>query len=175
MRFALDQHGDVMAVGFDAHGFREGDGAGVMRGLFEHGSEAEELAGHGLGDQHFLLIFIDGGDADLARYQYVRAAARVAAFIDALARGEMLNVHLGGEHRQFVVIEQSEQGNVFQELGVARHRSPLPNPTMTYWFSNGMSLGGAGRVERYAWMSVSSASETTFAVKGGMLAAGWRT
>ena len=106
--------------------------AGVMRGLLEHGGEAEEFAGHGFGDQHFLLIFVDGGDADLARDQDVGAAAGVAAFVDALARGEMLDVHLGGEHRQLVVVEQSEQGNIFQELGVARHRSPLPNPTMTY-------------------------------------------
>ena len=99
VRFPLDEHRDVMAVRLDANGLFERDGAGVMRRLFEHRGEAEEFAGHRLGDHHFLLIFIDGGDAHLARYQHVGAPAGVAQLIDALARREMLQVHLRGQHR----------------------------------------------------------------------------
>ena len=44
VRLALEQDGDVVAVHFDAYGFFEGDRAGLMRGVLEHGGETEELA-----------------------------------------------------------------------------------------------------------------------------------
>jgi hypothetical protein len=41
---AFDQYVDIVAIHFDALGFFEGDGVGLMRGLLQHGREAEELA-----------------------------------------------------------------------------------------------------------------------------------
>ena len=92
-----------------------------MRRAVEHGGEAEELAGRRLVDDHFLLIFVHGGDAHPAGDHDVGVPARVAGFIDALAKREMLLFDLRGENREFIVIQKRKQGNVAQDLNVAWH------------------------------------------------------
>ena len=44
-----------------------------MRCLLQHGGEAEEVARRRLVDNHFLLVFVDRGDARRARNQDVGA------------------------------------------------------------------------------------------------------
>jgi len=113
--------GNVVAVQFDADGVFHGHGVGLMGRLVEHGGESEEAAVLGLVNQDLLLVLIDGGDADAAGHEDVGLLRWVADFEDALAGGELLEVNLGGENGEFVVVEQFKEGDVFQLIGVAGH------------------------------------------------------
>ena len=69
-------------------------------------------------DDHFLLVFVDGGDADSAGDHDV-GHARIAGLVDALARGEGFDFDLTGENGGLVVIEQGKERNAFQNFGLA--------------------------------------------------------
>ena len=43
-RLALEQSRDIVAAHFVAYGFFQGGGRGLMRSLFQHGGEPEEIA-----------------------------------------------------------------------------------------------------------------------------------
>ena len=64
MGLLLEQHHQVGAVDFDACGFFGSGRFGLMGRLLKHGGEAEILAGTGLVEQDFLVIFVDDDDAD---------------------------------------------------------------------------------------------------------------
>ena len=68
--------------------------------------KAEELAVRRFVDDYFLMIVVDGGDADLAGNHDVGMAIPIADFVDALARGEVLDFHLAGQDAEFVVVEE---------------------------------------------------------------------
>src|ERR1700678_3797858 len=93
-----------------------------MRGLLQHGREAEEFAVHRLLHQHLLLVFVDGGDVDCAGEENVGSVAGLAEFVDALARGEIAQFDLRGEYAELVVVEQREEGNVAEFSCVAGHK-----------------------------------------------------
>ena len=95
-----------------------------MRRLFQHRGEAEELAVLRLVDDDLLMILVDGGDPNRPGNHHVGLAALVAHFVDALARGEIFEFHLAGQDLGLIGVEQGEQGNVLQHLGVASHQTP---------------------------------------------------
>ncbi len=115
----LQQHHNVVAIDFKAFGFFEGDGVGLMRSLLEHGGKAEEFAVGRLVDDYFLMVFVDSRDADSAGDHDVGMTVGVTDLVDALAWSEFLQFDLAGEDGSFVVIEKSEQGNIFERFGVA--------------------------------------------------------
>ena len=105
LRLALQQHGDIVAVHLEADGLGIGDGVGLVGSLVQHGGEAEELANRGLVDHHFLLIFIDRGNAHVARDHDVAAASdRPARRCAAGAQG--LHFDLAGEDADLVIVQQ---------------------------------------------------------------------
>ena len=65
--FAFQQNGNVLAVHFYADRLFHGNGAGGMRRLIEHGSEAEKFARRRLIYDDLLMIFIHGSDANRCR------------------------------------------------------------------------------------------------------------
>ena len=79
-----------------------------MRGLVQHGGEAEELAHDRLVHHHFLLILIHRGHAHRAGHHDVTAAAGLAGPVNALARRKRLEIHLARQHGDLVVIQQCE-------------------------------------------------------------------
>jgi hypothetical protein len=93
----------------------------MVGGLVEHGGEAEEAAVLGLVDEDFLLVFVDGGDADVAGHEDIGGDAGFADLEDALARGELSYFDVGGEDGGFFFVEEFEQRNVFQLLWIAGH------------------------------------------------------
>jgi alditol oxidase len=117
----LDEDGDVVAVDFEADGFFIGGGCGFVGSLLEHGGESEEVAVVGLVDEDFLLVFVDGGDADGTAEEDVGAVAGVAELVDALAGGEGAELDLGGEDAELVVVEEGEERDVAEFVGVAGH------------------------------------------------------
>ena len=119
--FALDEGGNVVAVELDAEGLFVGHGVGLVGRLVEHGGEAEEAAMAGLVDQNFLLIFVDGGDADAAGEDDVGAAGGLVDLENALAWEEADEVDLGGEDGELFFIEELEEGDVAEFLRVAGH------------------------------------------------------
>ena len=46
----------------------------------------------------------------------------LAGLVDALLGGEVAELDLLGEHGEFVVVEQREEGDVAEFVGVAGHR-----------------------------------------------------
>lgn len=94
---AFEKDSDVVAVNLEAGGLFCSHGVGLVRGLVEHGGEAEEAAVGGLVDENFLLVFVKGGDADVAGEENVGAQGGIADFEDALAGGEAGDFDLGGE------------------------------------------------------------------------------
>ena len=111
MRFALQQSGDVVAVHLQAHGFRDGDGLGLVRRLVEHGRKAKELAFRRLIDHDLLVVLIHGRDPDRAGYHHISSSARVADLPDTLARSKGLDFDLSRQNRGLVVVQQGKQGN----------------------------------------------------------------
>src|SRR6266849_3217172 len=123
-RLALDKDGNVMTIDFDADGFFERSGAGLMRRLIEHGSETEELAGRGLVHDDFLVVFIHGRNTHSSGNHHVSSSAWVADLIDPLARNEGLQFYLSRQDGSLLFIQQGKERNIFQNVWVARHRSP---------------------------------------------------
>ena len=122
---AGEQSGDVVAADFEAGGFFDGDGGGLVRRFAHHGSEAEEVAVGGLVDGDFLLVLVGGENADAAVHDDVSVAGGIAGFEDALARGEVADFDLSGENGGLVVVEQFKQGNVAEFFRVAGHGQGL--------------------------------------------------
>jgi hypothetical protein len=90
VRFFLEKDHDVIAVDFEAFGFLQCYGIGLVRRLFEHGSEPEKFSMLRLVDDDLLMVFVHGCDADFAANHDVSVAIGVADFVDALARSEFL-------------------------------------------------------------------------------------
>jgi hypothetical protein len=101
-----------------------------MRCTVEHGGEAEELARRRFIDGHVLVIVVDSGHQHGTGDQHVAATARVANLVDPLARREPLQLHLRRQDSCFVVVEQRKQGDLFQNLRIARHRHLATLPIM---------------------------------------------
>ena len=66
---------DVVAIHLDADRLLEGDRARLMRRLFEHRREAEELAAGRLVDDHVLMVLVDRRHPHRARHHDVGAPA----------------------------------------------------------------------------------------------------
>ena len=96
-----------------------------MRGLLQHGREAEELSMRGLIDYDFLVILVDGRHPNHARDHDVGLSARIAHLIDSLPGSELPDFDLAGQYGGFFVVEQSEQRNVSQDFWIARHSNFL--------------------------------------------------
>ena len=120
-RFSLQEDSDVVAVDFEANGFLDGGGGGLMGSLLEHGGEAEEFAMSGLVDDDFLVILVDGGDAHLAGNHHVGLASGVSYFVDALAGREVSQLDLSGQDSSFILVEQREERDVFEHFRIAGH------------------------------------------------------
>src|SRR6185503_13355522 len=120
IRLAEHQGLDVIAGDFEANGFFESNGIGLMRSLLKHGGESKEFAGPGLIDYDFLMIFIDGGDAHLARDGDIRQT-NISGFVYPLTRRIGLDVDLSGKDGNFLVVEEGEEGNGLEEFGFAAH------------------------------------------------------
>ena len=61
---------------------------------------------------------------DGARHHDVRLPALIAHFVDALARRELFDFDLGGQHGSLLGVQQREKWDMSQLLGVAGHGSP---------------------------------------------------
>ena len=122
LRLAGQQHGDVVAVDLDAGGVLGGNGGGLMRYAFEHGGEAEEVSVLGLGEDDLLAVFVDERDLNRAGEHDVGRAVGLADLVDALVGREGAQLDLLGEDVQLVVIEQREERDLAEFVGVAGHR-----------------------------------------------------
>ncbi len=122
LRFGGEQDADVVAIDFDAGGGFYGDRGGVVGELLEHGGEAEEVAVAGLGEDDFLAVLVEEGDGDFAFEHDVGGAVGVAGFVDALLGGEGAELNLGGEDAEFVVVEETEERDLAEFVGVAGHK-----------------------------------------------------
>ena len=119
--FALDQHGDVLAIELQADGLFHRHGVGLMRRLIDHRGEAEDAAVDGFVDQDFLLVFVVGGDADAAGHEDVGGVRDLSDFEDALADGELADVDLCGEDGQFFLVQEFKERDVSELVGIAGH------------------------------------------------------
>ena len=88
------------------------NGAGLVGSLLQHGGEAEKLAVAGLIDDDFLVVLVDGGDLHAAGHHDVGVLAGIADLVDALAGGELFQLDLGGQNRNFVIVEQGKERDV---------------------------------------------------------------
>src|SRR5262249_61634600 len=123
-RLSLEQDLYVMPIDLDADGLLQREGAGLVRRLFQHRREAEEIPVHRLVDQDFLLVFVDRGHANRTGHHHVGPLGRIADLVDALARSERLHFDRGGETRRLVVVEQTEQRDLTQNVWRTRHWNP---------------------------------------------------
>jgi hypothetical protein len=117
----LEKHGDVVSRYFEANRFLDCDCGGLMRSLFEHGSEAEEFAVPGLIHDYFLLVFVDRGDPNPARDHYVGLAAGLSYLVDALTGTESLDLNLTRQDCGLVVVQQSKQRYAPQYVRLTSH------------------------------------------------------
>ncbi len=120
----MQQHGDIVAADLEAGGLLDGERGGLVRSLLQHGGESEELALAGLIHQHLLVIFVDGCHPHLPRHHHVGVFAGLSHLVDALAGSELLQLDLRGQYSQLIVVQQSEQRDLFQCIGVTCHGSP---------------------------------------------------
>lgn len=125
-RFAMQQNGDVVPVHFEADRFFEGQGAGLMRGLLQHGGKAKKLARCRLVDNDLLVVFVHGGEADSSGDHDVGLPVLVADLVYALAGSEFLDLDLSGQDGHLLIVQQSKERNALQYFWVARHQSPRP-------------------------------------------------
>ena len=110
----LEKNHDVVAVDFKTFGFFDSDSVCLVRSLFEHGCKSEKFAVGRFVDDNFLMVFVDGCDADLSRDHDVSVAIGVPDFVDALAGSEFFQFDLTREDGGFVIVEKSEERNVFE-------------------------------------------------------------
>jgi hypothetical protein len=94
-----------------------------MRGLVEHGGETEEASVGGLVDEDFLLIFVDGGDADVTGHEDIGAAAGFADLEDALTGRKAGELDLRSEDGELFVVEELKERDMFEFFWVAGHRA----------------------------------------------------
>src|ERR1700686_5822843 len=125
-RLALQKHGNVFLIHFDAHRFVDRDRIGLMGRLFQHRSESKELPVRRFVDPHFLVLLVDSGYSYSPRHHHVCPPGGIANFVDALPRRERPDLDLPGQHRGFFLIEQRKEWNVFQYLRVACHSNASP-------------------------------------------------
>ena len=90
----------------EAHCIFERHGVGRVGHGLEHGGEAEHLPVPGLIDQHLLLVFVHRRDAHRAGHDDVGLAVHIADLVDPLPGCEIARLHLGGQDRGFVVVQQ---------------------------------------------------------------------
>ena len=90
VRLALQENRDILAIHFEANCFLERHGVGLMRGLVQHGGEAEKFAEGRLVYHNFLIVFVDGGDPHTPGNHHVGTAAGFANFVNALSRSKCL-------------------------------------------------------------------------------------
>ena len=69
-------------------------------------------------DHDLLLVLVDRRDPHLARQQHVRLAARLTLLVDPLPHGEVLEFHLGGQHRPLILVEQREERHICERIGI---------------------------------------------------------
>src|SRR6266699_6561089 len=119
-RLPLEQMGDVITRYLQAGGFLDRNGAGLVRRLRQHRSEAEERACYRLVDDHFLMVLVHRGDSDLPRDHHIGLAAWIADFVDAFARGEYPQIDLAGQHRSLIVVQQGKERNSLEQFWFAR-------------------------------------------------------
>ncbi len=119
--FFLDEDGDVFAVDFEARCGHGGDGCRLVRGAFEHGCEAEDLAVVRLVDKDFLAVGVFDGDVHRAGNDDIGANAVLACFVNALAGSKFAELDVRGEDVEFIVVEQREERDVAEFLRVAGH------------------------------------------------------
>ena len=94
VRLALQKSCDVITVYLNANSFFGGDGIRLVRSLFEHGREAEKISVRRLINHHFLMIFVNRADVDVARDHDVSVSTGIADFINALARRKFSQLDL---------------------------------------------------------------------------------
>lgn len=111
-RLPAKQGRNVLPGNLQALGLFERHGAGMVRRLFEHGSETEELTVSRFVDHHLLLVFIHGGHPDLARDHDVGLRSGGAGLVDALARRECLKLDLAGQYGRLLIIQQGKERNI---------------------------------------------------------------
>src|SRR5579863_3866488 len=68
------------------------------------------------------MVFVEDRHADFAGHHYVGAAAAVADFVDALARGEVFDLDLVGQNADFVFVKEREERHRAERFGTAAHR-----------------------------------------------------
>ena len=83
-----------------------------MLGAVEHGCESKELALRRLIDDDFLIVLVDGCDAHFAGNKDVTATAFISDFVNSLTRGKLFHLHLAGQHRGFIIVQQGKKGNI---------------------------------------------------------------
>ena len=150
--FALEQDVDVAAIDLDADTFLQRRGVGLVRGLLEHGSEAEELAVRRFVDDYFLMIVVYGGDADLAGNHDVGTAIPIADFVDALARGEFLDFYLAGQDAEFVVVEERKQRYGAKRFWTGSHRGTSSGEWWKHSTSSRRWANGSQICLKLGWM-----------------------
>ena len=95
-------------------------------GLLEHGSKPEEVARARLLDDDFLVVLVEGGDANRTRHHNVSAVSVTADAVDALTGSKLLVFDLSGEHAELVIIKIREQWYTAKYFGRTPHGdSPL--------------------------------------------------
>src|ERR1700721_328666 len=92
-----------------------------MHRLLQHRSKAEENPMLRLIHHHFLLTFPRQIPANPAVRPHITVLARLAGLEDALPRRKFPYLHLRGQHRRLIVIQQLKQRHVPQLFGIAWH------------------------------------------------------
>jgi len=64
-------------------------------------------------DDYFLMVFVNGRDADAAGDHDVGMTLGVTDLVDAFAGSEFFEFDLAGENGGFVVIEKGEERDIF--------------------------------------------------------------
>src|SRR5258708_5892384 len=114
MWLALQKNGDVFTGDLETGGLLEGNRIGLMRSLFEHGGETKKLAVSRLVDDDFLMIFIDGRNANPARDHHIGLTTRITDFVDALPRRKSPQFDLTRENSSLLIIKKRKEWNVLQ-------------------------------------------------------------
>jgi hypothetical protein len=120
IRFTPHEGLDVIAGDFETDRVFDRGSVGLMRSLLEHRGETEEFAWPGFVDHNLLVIFVDGGDASLARDGDIRET-HIPGFVDALSGCVGLDVNLSGKDSDFVIIEEGEEGHGLEDFRFAAH------------------------------------------------------
>src|SRR5215471_7863205 len=140
-RFALEQNCDVISGHFQAGSFFESDGIRLVLRLLKHGGEAEEFAFHGFIHNHFLVVFVNGSDANLSGDHHVRLPAGISSLVNAFACSEPLEFDLPGQHCSLIIVQESEQWDTSQHLWLTCHGDLLYASLASYGLDPGQTDG----------------------------------